>query len=163
MLGAPASLTLVLARPVGRIRWAATETALIAAACVVIALLTAAAAWLGTRSVGATLELGEAVAGAFNILPVALLSLGAAVFALGCAPRAVTPIGALPVVGGGILWVLAETPDWPDWLRQISPFAHIASVPASSPDWAGVWTMLALAAAFAAIGIVAFARRDLRG
>jgi ABC-2 type transport system permease protein len=135
----------------------------VTAACVVIALLTAAAGWLGTRSVGATLKLGEAAAGAFNILPVALLSLGAAVFALGWAPRAVMPVGALPVVGGGILWVLADTFDWPDWLRQISPFAHVASVPATSPDWAGVWTMLALAAAFAAIGIVGFARRDLRG
>jgi polyether ionophore transport system permease protein len=134
-------LTLVLARSVGRIRWAATETAVIAAACVVIALLTAAAAWLGTRSVGATLKLDEAVAGAFNILPVALVSLGAAVFALGWAPRAVTPVGALPVVGGGIVWVLAETFDWPDWLGQISPFAHTASVPATSPDWAGVWIM----------------------
>jgi ABC-2 type transport system permease protein len=156
-------LTLVLARPVGRIWWAATETAVVAGACLVIALLTAAAAWLGTLPIGAKLELGEAVAGAFNILPVALLSLGAAVLALGWAPRAVTPIGALPVVGGGIVWVLAETFAWPDWLRQISPFAHVAPVPATSPDWPGVWIMLTAAAAFAALGIIGFARRDLRG
>jgi ABC-2 type transport system permease protein len=156
-------LTLVLARPVGRIRWAATETAVVAAACVVIALLTGTAAWLGIRAIGGTLRLGEAIAGSVNILPVALLSLGAAILALGWVPRAVMLVGALPVVGGFIIWALADALDWPDWLRQISPFAHVASVPATSPDWAGVWTMLAVAAALAALGIVSFARRDLRG
>jgi ABC-2 type transport system permease protein len=156
-------LTLMLARPVGRTRLAATETVVVAAACVVIALLAGAAAWLGIRVIGGTLRLGEAIAGSFNILPVALLSLGAAILAFGWVPRAVVLVGALPVVGGFIIWVLAETLDWPDWLGQISPFAHLASVPARSPDWAGVWTMLAVAAAFAALGIVGFARRDLRG
>jgi ABC-2 type transport system permease protein len=156
-------LTLVFAQPVGRIRWSATQIFVIAGACLLIALVTAAAAWLGTNAVGATLKLGEAVAGGLNILPVAMLSLGTAVFALGWAPRAVTLIGALPVVGGFIIWVLAETFDWPNWLHQISPFAHVASVPAASPDWAGAWTMLAIAAAFACLGTVGFARRDLRG
>ncbi len=156
-------LTLVFAQPVGRVRWAATQTFVIAGACLVIALVTATAAWLGTNAVGATLELGEAVAGGLNILPVAMLSLGTAVFALGWAPRAVTLIGALPVIGGFVIWVLAETLDWPNWLHQISPFAHLASVPAESPDWAGTWTMLAIAAAFACLGTVGFARRDLRG
>ena len=84
-------------------------------------------------------------------------------FSLGWVPRVVTPVGALPVVGGGIVWVLAQTLNWPDWLGQISPFAHVASVPATSPNWAGVWAMLALAAAFAILGIFGFARRDLRG
>jgi ABC-2 type transport system permease protein len=156
-------LTLILARPVGRIRWAVIETAVVAAGCLAISLLTATAAWLGIRAVDGTLGFGQAVAGVLNVLPVALLSLGAAVFALGWAPRAVTTIGALPVVGGFIIWVLAETLQWPEWLRQISPFAHLASVPVTSPHWAGLWTMLALSAAFAALGIVGFARRDLRG
>jgi polyether ionophore transport system permease protein len=94
---------------------------------------------------------------------VALLSLGAAVFALGWAPRAVTAVGALPVVGSGIVWVLAETLNWPDWLGQISPFAHIASVPATSPNWAGVWIMLALGAAVAVLGDHRFRSPYLRG
>ena len=156
-------LTLTLGRPVGRIRWAATETAVIAASCALIALLTAAAIWLGTRAVGAQLEVGQAVTGTLNILPAALLSLGAAMLALGWAPQAVTLIGASPVVGGFIIWVLAETFDWPNWLRELTPFAHIASVPATAPNWAGVWIMLTVAVACATLGIVGFARRDLRG
>jgi ABC-2 type transport system permease protein len=156
-------LALALARPVGRIRWAVTETAVIAAACAVIALLTAAAIWLGTRAVGAQLEVGQAVAGTLNILPAALLSLGTAMLALGWAPQAVTLIGASPVVGGFIIWVLAEPFDWPNWLREVSPLTHIASVPATPTNWAGVWIMLAVAVASATLGIVGFARRDLRG
>jgi ABC-2 type transport system permease protein len=156
-------LALVLSRPVGRIRWAVTEIVVIAAGCLVIALLTAAATWLGAVSVGTNLEAGQAAAGALNILPVALLSLGAATLALGWEPRAVATVGALPVVGGFIIFVLAETFAWPAWLREISPFAHLAAVPATSPNWAGVWTMLAIAAALAALGVVGFARRDLRG
>ena len=33
--------------------------------------------------------------------------------------------------------VLTQTFGWPDWLGQLSPFAHLASVPATSPNWAG--------------------------
>lgn len=156
-------IPLLLSRPIGRIAWAGRHSAVIAAACLLLCLLTGSVAWLGTRVVGAGLGYGDAVAGALNVVVVAWLSLGAAVFALGWAPRAVALIGALPVVGGFLIWVLADLLDWPDWMRGLSPFTHVAPVPAAAPDWAAQAGMLAVAALLLAVGLLGLARRDIRG
>lgn len=154
---------LLLSRPVSRVAWAARHAAVIASAVLLLALLTGSVAWLGVRVVGAGLGYGEAVAGALNVVVVAWLAVGAAVVALGWVPRAVSLIGALPVVGGFIVWVLADTLDWPEWVRWLSPFTHLASVPAEEPDWASQVGMLAVVALLVTIGLIGFARRDLRG
>lgn len=156
-------IPLLLSRPVGRIRWAGQHAAVIAAASLLLCVLTGSVAWLGTRAVGAGLGYGEAVAGTLNVVVVAWLSLGAAVLALGWAPRAVALIGALPVVAGFLIWVLADTLDWPDWVSRLSPFTHVTPVPAAGPDWAAQAGMLAVAVLFLAVGLLGFARRDLRG
>jgi ABC-2 type transport system permease protein len=85
------------------------------------------------------------------------------VLALGWAPRAVTPVGALPVVGGSVVWALADTLDWPEWVSRLSPFAHLAAVPAAAPDWPAQGGMLAIALVLTLVGLIGFARRDLRG
>jgi ABC-2 type transport system permease protein len=156
-------IPLLLSRPVGRICWAAQHVAVIAAVCLGIAVLTGSAAWLGTRAVGSELTFGQAVAGALNVVVVAWLSLAAAVLALGWAPRAVTLIGSIPVVGGFVLWVLADTLGWPDWVSRLSPFTHVARVPAETVGWPAQGGMLAVVAMLLSIGVVGFARRDLRG
>jgi ABC-2 type transport system permease protein len=154
---------LLLSRPIGRIGSAGRHAAVTAAACLLLCVLSGSAVWLGTRSVQAGLGYSEAVAGALNVVVVAWLSLGAAVLALGWAPRVVTHAGALPVVGGFIVWVLADTLDWPDWVGQLSPFAHLAPVPAAPPDWAAQAVMFAIAVLLTLFGLAGFARRDLRG
>jgi len=156
-------IPLLLSRPVGRIRWVGQHTAIVAAAGLLMAALTGSAVWLGTWAVGAGLGYGEAVAGALNVVVVAWLSLGAAVLALGWAPRAVVPIGALPVVGGFLLWVLGDPLGWPDWVSRVSPFTYVARVPAEAADWEAQAGMLAVAAMLLTVGLVGFARRDLRG
>ena len=95
---------------------------------------------------GSELTYGEAVAGALNVVVVAWLSLAAAVLALGWAPRAVSLIGSIPVVGGFVLWVLADTLGWPDWVGLLSPFTHVARVPAEAVDWPAQAGMLAIVA-----------------
>ncbi len=155
--------TLLLSRPVSRIMWAGRHATVIASATLLLALLTGSVAWLGVRVVGAGLGYGEAVAGALNVVVVAWLSVGTAVFALGWVPRAVSLIGALPVVGGFIVWVLADTLNWPEWVRWLSPFTHLASVPAEEPDWVSQAGMLSVVALLITLGLIGFARRDLRG
>jgi ABC-2 type transport system permease protein len=97
------------------------------------------------------------------VVVVGWLSLGAAVLALGWVPRFVTLIGILPVVGGFVVWVLADTLDWPDWVGRLSPFSHVAPVPAAAPNWPAQAAMLAIAAALVLVGLIGFARRDVRG
>ena len=156
-------LTLLFSLPVARSRWAAIEAGAVAVGCVVLAVVAGLATWVGTAWVGAGLGLVDALWGAVSVVPVALLCLGAALAALGWAPSAVLPLGVLPAAGGYLLLVFADSFRWPEWVRALSPFAHVASVPAEPMDVPGALGMLAVAAVLAVVGLAGYARRDLRG
>ena len=156
-------LTLMFSLPVARTRWATIEAGTVALGCVVLAVVAGLAMWAGTAWVGAGLGLGDALWGALSVVPVALLCLGAALAALGWTPSAVLGLGVLPAAGGYLLLVFADSLRWPEWVRELSPFAHVASVPAEPINLAGALGMLAAAAALALVGLAGYARRDLRG
>lgn len=155
-------LPLLYSRPVSRTRWVATEAATVAVGTVVLAGVAGLAMWVGTTWVGAGLGLGDALAGAVSVVPVALLCLGAALAALGWAPAAVLPVGLLPAAGGYLVLVLADALRWPEWVRWCSPFAHLAPVPAAPVNGAGTAGMLAVALLLGAAGVLRYAHRDLR-
>jgi ABC-2 type transport system permease protein len=156
-------LPLLFSLPVGRTRWAGTEAAIVALGCCVLAVGAGLATWAGAAWVGAGLTVGEALAGVLNVVPVALLCLGAALFALGYAPAAVLAIGVLPAAGGYLLLVFADSFGWPEAVRAVSPFAHLAPVPADPPDLVGAAGMVAVAVVLGFAGVVGYARRDVRG
>lgn len=89
------------------------------------------------------------------------LSLGAAVLALGAAPRLVGLVGAVPAAGGFLLEAVGTALGAPGWLVALSPFSHLAPVPVEPADPLAVGTMLAVAAALTATGALLFKRRDL--
>jgi ABC-2 type transport system permease protein len=75
----------------------------------------------------------------------------------------VIAIGVLPAAGGYLLLVFADSFRWPGWVRGLSPYAHLSPVPAAPVDLAGALGMVVVALALAAVGLVGYARRDLRG
>jgi ABC-2 type transport system permease protein len=155
-------LTPLFAQPVTRRRLAGAEAAAAASAAAMLTVVAGVAAWMGTALVGAGLALPDAVAGTANVLPVVLLSLGAAVFALGLTPRMVALVGSLPTAGGFLWLVVTDSVDAPAWIGALSPFAHLATVPAERPAWLAGFCMLAVAALATAAGLWAYQRRDLR-
>ncbi len=155
-------LTMVFAAPISRQRWYLTETAAGALGCLLLAIAAGVATWAGTTIVGVDLAGSAALAGTLNVLPIALLSLAAALLALGWVPQAVLPIGALPSAGGFLLQVLAENLRWPNTVKQLSPFTHLNPVPYQAPDWLGAAAMTVISLILAAIGLYGFIKRDLR-
>jgi ABC-2 type transport system permease protein len=155
-------LTLLFSLPVTRRRFAAAEATATAVGCAVLAVVVGLTTWVGARAVSAPLTVGESLAGALSVVPLALLCLGAALAALGWAPHAVLPLGILPAAGGYLLLVFAESFRWPGWVRGLSPFAHLAAVPAEPMDVAGALGMVAVAVLLGVLGLVGYARRDLR-
>lgn len=155
-------LTLLYAQPVTRLRHLAVETAAALGGVLALSSIAGVATWLGAAIVDADLTLAEALLGAWNILPIALLCVGAAALALGWAPRAVVAIGALPAVGGFVLRVIAGTAGAPPWVGELSPFAHLAAVPHASPNWPAAAAMTMIAVVLAAVGVEGYRRRDLR-
>lgn len=49
----------------------------------------------------------------------------------------------------------------PDWIQQLSPFAHIPKLPAEAMTWTPLLVLTAIAAAFVVAAVVGFRRRDL--
>jgi ABC-2 type transport system permease protein len=155
-------LDLLLGGPVTRARLLGGHVVVTAAAAVALTVVAGVAVWAGARVVGSPLGLGQALAGALNTLPVTALGLGAAVLALGLAPRAVVPIGLLPGAGGFLLTVVADSVDAPAWVAGISPFTHLAPVPAVRPDIGAALVTGVVAVPLAGAGFVGYQGRDLR-
>ncbi|QUH03951.1 polyketide antibiotic transporter [Saccharopolyspora erythraea] len=152
---------LLLAQPVSRGHLIGVEIAAAVGGVFVLLAGAGVATWAGATAVDADLGLGASLAGVLNIAPIALLCLGAAVLALGWTPRAVLAVGSLPAAGGFLLQVLAQSTGAPRWVGQLSPFAHIASVPAAPANWAGAAGLSATACGLVIVGVIGYARRDL--
>jgi ABC-2 type transport system permease protein len=98
-----------------------------------------------------------------NTLPLAMLFGGLAVLTFGVAPRLTVALSVSATVAGYLLQVLGPALHWPGWVLDISPFHHLAAVPAEpfAPLPTAVLAALGLAAALA--GLAAFEHRDLAG
>ncbi|MEO3758119.1 polyketide antibiotic transporter [Mycobacterium sp. B14F4] len=155
--------TLVLAAPVSRTRLLGVEIAVAVAGVLTLHAVAAVAMWVGTVFTGAPLRFADALAGALNTAPVSGLALGAAALAVGWTPGAVTAVGAVPVVGGFLLNVVADSVGAPDWVSNASPFVHVAATPAAAPNWTATAVFVAVAAALSAVGIGGYRRRDTSG
>jgi ABC-2 type transport system permease protein len=60
-----------------------------------------------------------------------------------------------------VVMLFGELLHFPDWLKSLSPFSHLALVPAQSFAWAPVIWLLVIAAAVGASGFAALRHRDL--
>ncbi|MEV6302008.1 hypothetical protein AB0M02_21520 [Actinoplanes sp. NPDC051861] len=156
-------LTMLAAQPIGRLRPLGAELLVTAAGAVVLVTVAGLTTWCGVAAIGGDLSLAAAVQGAWNPLPIILLSLAAAAFAVGWAPRAVAVAGALPATGGFLLLVIAESAGAPGWVRDISPFAHLAPVPLQNANWPATAAMTGLAVVLTTAAALGYRRRDLRG
>ncbi len=153
----------LLVHPVARWRWLGVRLAVALGLVVVASTLTGAAAWVGAATQHAAVGLGDLLEAGLNVAPPAVFVLGVGVLAFGVWPR-----GAIGVTYGLVIWsflveTFASISEAGRWLRETSPFLHMAPAPAADPDWAaGAWLVgLGLFAALA--GVAAFGRRDLRG
>lgn len=156
-------LTLLAAQPMARARLLGAEVASATGGVIVLATVAGLAIWLGVTTSGGALSMSAALTGAWNTMPIAVLSLGAAALALGWLPRATGVVSALPTIGGFLLLVTAEMAGAPHWVIAISPFAHLAPVPLTAVNWPATSIMTVAAVALTVIGAAAYRRRDLRG
>jgi ABC-2 type transport system permease protein len=156
-------LDLLLGAPITRVRLLGVEAGTAAAGALALTGTAAVAVWAGTSLTGAPLGLGAALAGAANTLPITALGLAFALLALGWVPRAVVAVGMVPAAGGFLLMVLVDSVDAPAWVASLSPFAHLAPVPAAPPDVPAAVAMSAVAVGVAALGALGYQRRDIRG
>ena len=154
-------LETLLALPVSRGRWLAGRLALAALAAASIALLAAVFAWLGATSADAGVSLGALLEAAANALPITMLFLSVGALAYATVPRASSGI-AFGLVGASFLWsTVGALAGVPSWVLDLSPFRHVALVPAEDFDVTAAIVMLVVAGLASTAAVRLFQRRDL--
>jgi ABC-2 type transport system permease protein len=151
----------LLATPLSRRRWFASHLAVAMLGTVVV---------LGAAGLGAGLadainsndagQLPRLVAAALVAVPAVWVLIGIAVALFGLVPRAVAVAwGALGV--SATVSFLGPLLDLPDWVIDVSPYEHVPQLPAADFTAGPLLWLCAITAALAAIGMVAFRRRDV--
>jgi ABC-2 type transport system permease protein len=78
----------------------------------------------------------------------------------GLAGRRVTVAWAV-VVGCVVVGQFGDLMALPRWVQDLSPYVHVSQLPGHRPDAPAVAVLLVVAAGLAALGLVAFRRRDV--
>ena len=156
-------LETLLALPVSRREWFGGRLGLAFIGAAVISLVAGVLAWVGAELVGVSLPLLRLIEAGINCLPVAVLFLGIAALAYAALPRASAGI-AYGLVAVAFLWQLfGSLIGAPKWLVDVTPFAHVAAVPAQSFRAGAAAVMVGVGLIAGLIAMAVFERRDLLG
>jgi ABC-type Fe3+/spermidine/putrescine transport system ATPase subunit len=118
-------------------------------------------AWAGAVSQGTGVTLPSMLGAGISVVAPGLCVLGIGMLALGVWPRA-TSVVSYGVLAWSLLIELAGGLFGSShWLLDTSVFHHLAAAPAVSPNWASAAVLAGLGAPAAALGGLAFTRRDL--
>lgn len=112
----------------------------------------------GTADIG--VGVGDVLLQTVATVPAVWTATAVSVAVIGTRPQ-VKLAAWIGVLGSFVLTLLGPTFKLPEWALGISPFHHIPQVTAASPDWAGLLWVTLFTAAFLAIGLAGFRRRDL--
>ena len=154
----------ILARPVSRLRWLGGHALLSLLGGALLLAATGTALWLGVAASGSgEITWLNAMRSALNTLPVVVLIGGLAVCSFGLFPRLTVAIPVTVTVVGYIVTLLGPALSWPAWVLDVSPFTHLALVPAV--PWAATsgLVMTCLGLVLLSVGLLAFSRRDVIG
>lgn len=151
----------LLATGLSRARWLRAQvalTVLTSAAVVLLAGIGLGLGYLLTAGDGAVAA-GYAVAALPQVAPVLVLA-GVATLLFGLGPRwaSLAWLGLLLAV---VVLLFGEIFRLPEWLQDLSPFHHLALVPAEGFRWTPFLTLSVVAAALPGVGLALFTRRDV--
>lgn len=152
----------VLSAAVGRVRWLASHAVVGFAGVVAVVVSAVAGAALGLASSRGDWSLmGDVlVSGAGQIAAASVfLVLTALVFVL--APRLTVPVGWALVLLGTVLGLFGPLFGFPRWLVDLAPISLAPSVTADGAEVNGLWWLVLVVAAGAAMSLSLMRRREL--
>lgn len=155
-------LEVVLATALPRTQWLLANVAMTVAGTA--AALLAAGIGLGagysivTRTTDQFWDLSMPI---LQYAPAVLVLSGVARLLYGLSPRLMV-VAWLPLVLASVVMLFGDLLSIPQWLQDLSPFEHLALVPAAAVDWVAVVVLALVAAALSVAGQYAFWRRDVQ-
>jgi len=152
---------LLLASPLGRVRWAAGHILIGAIASLAIMVLLGIATGVGFGiSTGDFGRVWPLVRAAAVQAPAMWVMGGITVLLFGISDR-LANVAWGPLAAAFAIWTMTAFGNLPDWVIDLSPFTHTPLVPFERADPVPLVTMTLIAAALAAAGLAFFRRRDL--
>ena len=152
----------LLAAPVTRLRWAASQ--LVVALGGAVLLLAVTGLGLGLSLSGATGEQawwGKAIAGAAAQLPAVTVMVGLTLLAIGYAPVLATTLSWGALVLFFLLGELGPLFDLPGWVMDLSPFGHTPRLPGVAVSAVDLTGLVVVAVVLVVGGLAAVRQRDV--
>jgi len=150
----------LLARAVGRVRWLGSHL-LVAAVAAVVGAVVGGATMAGAAGASGMSDVPRIFVSGFNALPVTALFAGLAVFAIAVVPRHANGVAVGLLVLAVVVNLFGEVLNLPDAVLNLSPFHHVALMPAADFDSGSAAVLAGIGIVLAVAGLVTFARRDV--
>jgi ABC-2 type transport system permease protein len=152
---------IVVATPVSSLAWAGSHVAVVAVgSAAILGISGATVGLIHGLLVGELSWVGVMAAANLAQVP-AVWILGGLVLAIyGTAPR-LSPSSWVALGIAVAITFLAEPTQLPRWVRDLSPFTHLAQLPVSELTLTAPTLLLTMSGALAAVGLVGLRRRDL--
>ena len=151
----------LLATATSRRAWAGGHLAVAAGGGVVVLVVSAAAMGLAHGvAVGDPGQVLRLTVAAAAFVPALLVTVGVAAAVVGGWPRA-APLAWAVVAVATVVGVLGDGLGLPAGVRDLSPFAHVPSVPAAPVAWTPLALTTVVAVVLVGVGAVALDRRDI--
>ena len=152
----------LLATPVRRTEWALGHVALAVLASAAVMLVGGVVAGLvhgaDTGDMGGTV--GRLAGASLSTLPAVWVVLGVAMLLYGALPR-YTGLAWAALIVVLLLGEFGDLLDLPEWLVNLSPFAHLPALPGGALEWTPLIALVGVAVVAAGAGIAALGRRDI--
>lgn len=152
----------LLSLPVTRVRWAAGHLAVaLGGAAVLLAVSGGLAGFSSARATGDPAWYAKVAGAAAVQLPAVAVLAGLTLLMIGLAPRLATGLawGAFTVFL--LLGELGPLFELPQWVMNVSPFAHTPRLPGADVGWGSLLGLSLVAVGLIGAGLVTLRRRDL--
>ena len=151
----------LLVRSVARLPWLAGRFAVATAMLVMLGVVVGVFSWAGAVTQQSSISLARILIAGVAVVPAAVFVLGLGTLAHGVVPRYAATLAYGIVAWSFLVQLIGSAINANGWLLDLSVFHHLAPAPASDPNWTSAATLAAIGIAAAALGAIAFARRDL--
>ncbi|WP_280236005.1 ABC transporter permease [Nocardia cyriacigeorgica] len=152
----------VLAAPVGRGAWLGSHLTVVLAGSALVAVVGGLGAGVSYGvTIGDTAQPTRLAAAALVYVPAVWVVLAIAVLGFGWIPRAAAALAWVVFAYCVVAILFADAFDLPEWFDTGSPFRHTPQVPLEDAAAAPILTLLVVAAALLAAGLIGFRRRDI--
>lgn len=152
----------LLARSTRRTEWFAGRIALSGVAVLAAGLLAALGAWLGARSQGVDFPFATMLEAGINVVPVALVALGAGAVVLAIRPRIAATFVYSIIIWSLIIDLTGSLVSSLSWSEHVSLFHYMALAPAEPLDALALALTTATALVLFGFATWRFRRRDLQ-